>query len=273
MGSGTVSLSAAPDVLRSALADLLTQQPSHQAARLAGQQADTPGTAFFCGYQAAMRCLVPALPADLWAAFCISERGLRSLSAMQTHYLDGHLYGGKSHVMLAGQGLDRLYVVALDEQQRLVCVQVDATASGLRAEAPGKAQSFLPEVPHFPVTFDGVAVSALISTDAHRQLNRPFRYWEDVHVALAMAGWMNARTEAAALAAAADELAAAYASQPGGYGLPALDRLESLLQRLDQAAAGLTAEDNKHWQRDRMLLVLGQPLRQRIRAGLSAPSP
>ncbi len=273
MDSGAVSLSAAPDVLRSALAELLTLHSSHEAARLAGQRADTPGTAFFCGYQAAMRCLEPSLPADLWAAFCISERGLRSLSAMQTHYRDGHLHGSKSHVMLAGQGLDRLYVVALDEQQRLVCVQVDAAASGLRAEAPGKAQPFLPEVPHFPVIFDDVVVTALISSDAHRQLNRPFRYWEDVHVALAMAGWMSIRTEAPALVAAAVDLAAAYVSQPGGYSLQSLGLLESLLRVLDHAAATLPVADNKRWQRDRMLLVLGQPLRQRIRAALSAPSP
>src|SRR5690606_26242148 len=64
--------------LRAALATSLQSLSTPQLCWQLGQQCESPGTAFFVGYQAAMRCLDPALPATMVAAFCISERGVRN---------------------------------------------------------------------------------------------------------------------------------------------------------------------------------------------------
>src|SRR5690606_42155404 len=99
-----------PQLLRQQLAAAFTQLPTVQLAWQLGQQADTPGTAFFIGYQAAMRCLDKQLPSDCWAAFCISERGVRDPRQMHTviNTDSGLRQGQKSHVVLPVQVLNWL---------------------------------------------------------------------------------------------------------------------------------------------------------------------
>ena len=270
-----LDLAADPADVRLRLARLLQSTPLLTAAWRAGVQSATPGTAFFCGYQVAMRQLDAGLAPDQWAAFCISERGLRSLRDMSSEIRDdGRLYGAKSHVMLAGSGLDRLYVVARDGGE-LICVPVHSGSDGLSVAAAGKVQPFLPDVPHFPVTFDGVITDGIFCRDTNERLNKPFRYWEDVCVLLAQAGWItvqSAAEEQATVQRAAERLATAFTQQPEHYHLPALDAVEHLLEVLDDQAAGLPQAARGQWQRDRALMVLAQPLRDRVRSRLSAPS-
>lgn len=269
----TLSLSQ-PASLRQQLATALAQRPTAQLAWQLGQQADTPGTAFFIGYQAAMRCLDKQLPPDCWAAFCISERGVRDPRQMHTTFNtdSGRLQGQKSHVMLAGQGLDRVCIVARPAEagENLLALWLDATQMQVQ---PGKPQPFLPDLPHYPVGFDTqLPPGALFSSDAHRQCNKPFRYWEDVHLVLALAGWLLQRIKAAEqsekIAEQAETLIGQFEQTPGYYDLATLDTLEHLLQYLQQVALSLPAEAASLWQRDTALLQFTAPLRAKIRQRL-----
>lgn len=277
--------------LRRELAASFRTLSSVETAWQLGGRSDTPGTAFFCGYQAAMRQLDPALAADVWAAFCISEAGLRSLRQMQTRFdvQTSCLSGEKSHVMLTGNGLDCLYVVAACDDD-LLCVQVAANAPGVEVLSAPRVQPFLPDVPHTPVRFNTVNITSDYRCDqAHQRLNKPFRYWEDVHVALAFSGWLLANQSAEyatfepslngdnhdgavmqALMGAADHLAQCFYTQPQRYSLVALDALEALLVCQDAMLPRLTADARTVWQRDRILLQLAVPLRAKIRTSLMA---
>ncbi|MAD45050.1 MAG: hypothetical protein CMI02_00575 [Oceanospirillaceae bacterium] len=276
-----LNLQQNPARVRRELAALLQQHSTTSAAWQAGLMAETPGTAFFCAYQAVMRCLDPALPGDVWAAFCISERGMGSLRNMTTQYTTaGGLSGSKSHVMLAGEGLDYLYVVARgDREEQLVCVTVPMQAQGVSVEDVSKPQPFFPDVLHKPVTFSQVTAEAVFSQDAHRALNRPFRYWEDIHLALALAAWLVAacrkesRVEAAErLCVEAEALKTAFSTQPERYHLAALDAFENLQQTMTDCTEWLTGPALLAWQRDQIVMAMTAPLRRQIRAKLSAPS-
>lgn len=274
-------------LLRRDLAVSFRTLSSVETAWQSGLRADTPGTAFFCGYQAAMRQLDPQLAADAWAAFCISEAGLHSLRQMQTRFDNqtSCLNGEKSHVMLAERGLDWLYVVAASDDD-LLCVQVAADTAGVEPLAARKEQPFLPDVPHTPVRFSNVQITSGYRCDhAHQRLNKPFRYWEDVHVALAFSGWLvanivserelsvsahheNATGAVQALISAADHLAQCFNTQPQQYSLAALDALEALLICQDSLLPLLTEEARELWQRDRILLQLATAVRDKIRTAL-----
>ena len=271
----SVSLQAAPAALRTVLAQWLIELDSMNAAHTAGLHSGTPGTAFFCGYQAAMRCLDPALPADIWAAFCISESGMKSLRDMTTCYSPQEgISGRKSHVMLAGKGLDTLYVVArsqVQEQTELLCLKVSMQAPGVNCLEAVKPQPFMPDVPHVPVSLSSVVADRLVSSDAHNELNRPFRYWEDMHIAVALAGWMSAKLGGnGVLDEQAMCLRDAFQQQSREYHLAALDAYEALITQMEMASVGLTGEAASQWQRDRMLLLMAAPLCNKIRANFSS---
>lgn len=261
-----------PAQLRQQLAAAFTELPTVQLAWQLGQQADTPGTAFFIGYQAAMRCLDKQLPPDCWAAFAISERGVRDPRQMHTTFNtdSGRLQGQKSHVMLAGQGLDRVCIVARPAAagENLLALWLDASQLTM---LPANPQPFLPDLPHVPVSFDTrLPASALFSTDAHRHCNKPFRYWEDVHLTLALAGWLQ--SQVAVDVALVDAVQQAFARQPGYYDLAALDAVEALMAHLAQVAVGLSPAAAAQWQRDTVLLQFTAPLRAKIRQRLQQTS-
>lgn len=254
--------------LRAALATALQSLPTPQLCWQLGQQCDSPGTAFFVGYQAAMRCLDPALPATMVAAFCISERGVRNPWQMHSRLnrADYHLTGNKSYAMLAGSGLDRVYVVArLDDD--LVAVVLNADAVDI---LPGAPQPFLPDLPHGAIHFDRtISAGDIFCTDAHARLNKPFRCWEDVHAGLALAGWLQQFVPVDGQAVNA--LMQAFQEHPQGYDLRLLDAVEQLLRLMDSAAQQLPDDVRMIWQRDSVLLRFAQPVRDAIRQKLSAP--
>jgi len=244
-----------------------------------GRLSETPSTAFFFAYQLAVRHLDPLLGADQFAALAASESGVRQSREFTTQLsTEAHgryrLSGEKSHIMLLQrQVLDRLYVLANNEKSELVCVRVATDADGLTPLSATKSQPFVCDVPHTPARFDRVLCSpADISVDAHRRCFKPFRYWEDVMVALSMAGWMSARTDSASLTATADELAAAadalatsYRRHPDYYQPESFAYLDDVIEQLDQQSARLNDDDQALWQRDRTLLQLGAMARQQVR--------
>ncbi|ASP37389.1 hypothetical protein CHH28_01250 [Bacterioplanes sanyensis] len=237
-----------------------------------GQQADSIASAFLLGYQLALRQVDNGLQAGELAAFCVSEKGLASLSAMSCSVANGRLNGQKSHVMLMQPiALDWLYVLARQHED-LVLVKVAAQAQGIQPQAP-LPQPFVPQVSHCPLVFDQVVIEDdFFLSDAHQRANKPFRYWEDVHVTLAVAGWLFKRVDnGQAVLEACERLIDHFAAQPERYDAAGLDAVEQCLQQMSDMANQLTEEsERQQWQRDQAIMLLSSRARQALRKQFSA---
>lgn len=268
-----LSLSLQPQVLRTQLAAAFLELSSLELCWQLGQKSDTPGTAFFIGYQAAMRCLDPSLPTDIWAAFAVSEKGVRNPYECQTLFDPeiGLLQGQKSHLMLASRGLDKAYVLAKLKNVtpvELILVEVDAAV--LQTE-PAVEQPFMVDVPHQAVSFSvRLADSVVFCKDAHQQANKPFRYWEDVHIALSLAGWLQAQLAIASkeLERKALALIQAFKENPNTYSLHTLELVEEVINCAQKDSKVLIGTSARVWQRDSLLLKFSQPIRDKVRKSL-----
>jgi len=161
-----------------------------------GFAADRIGWAFASGYQAALRALLPELPVDSVAAFCVTEAGgNRPKDIHTTLERDGEagwrLGGSKRWTTLGPEGA--LFLVAArdasvaGERPAIKLVRVPSSAPGLRIE-PMPPTRFVPEVPHAQLHFEGVALEAgaLLPGDGYERYVKPFRTIEDIHVTAAL---------------------------------------------------------------------------------------
>jgi hypothetical protein len=261
------------------MADSFQKSPNLQySALFLGAQSATPGMAFLSGYQSALRCLDPKCPNDHFAAFCVSEKGVKKPWDMETKLKqsgpDYFLNGRKGFVMLLPHVIDRLYVVAKCEDNSLSCVQLPANTVGLSI-AESLNAPFIQDIPHAGIVFDDVVISAndVLTDKAHQQANKPFRYWEDVHVAIAMAGWMlrqliatsGFETDKSSSLKLICQLIANFERHPNYYSLEILDILDDFHQQLDVLSKNLPEAAFNIWQKDRLLLQMGYKTRHQIR--------
>lgn len=269
----TLSVSNQPQVLRQQLAAAFSQYSTSELSWQLGQLSDTPSTAFFIGYQAAMRCIDSSLPKESWAAFAVSEKGIKNpYESRSTYYPDtGELIGEKSHVMLANSGLNRVYVLAKQAKSNPVDLVLVAIESSALNVYPAKEQPLMQDVHHHAVCFSTqVTPDALLIHDAHNAINKPFRCWEDVHIGLALAGWLYHQLEQKSeqLKHDAEQLIEAFQANQSGYNLVLLNAVEQLIKTAQKESAGLSGESSKLWKRDSMLLVFSQRIRNKIREKL-----
>lgn len=247
-----------------------------------GAQAATPGMAFVAGYQNAIRCLDKNCPSNQLAAFCVSEKGVKKpwdmatqLSSQGEHKV---LNGQKGYVMLMPNELDRLYVVAKNEESQLCCVYLPSNCLGVSATEPLKAP-FVEDIPHSGVSFDQVKISSeqLLDIDGHQQANKPFRYWEDVHVALAMLGWVlreqiesgKSVQELRGEIQLIEQLNASFETAPDYYTLDSIALLDQCHEMMDTGTKNVPESAQKLWMKDRLLLQMGQKIRHLVRAKLT----
>jgi len=249
---------------------------------LLGAQSATPGMAFLSGYQSALRCLDTQCPTDQFAAFCVSEKGIKKPWDMETHLQlsasGWRLNGRKGFVMLLPDKIDRLYVVAKGDNDSLNCVRLAAAAKGVSV-AESLNAPFIQDIPHAGIVFDEVMIADddLLTIDAHQQANKPFRYWEDIHVAIAMSAWMLRHlTEDSAFLVNKElmltlicELMACFEQQSHYYSLAGLDALDECHQLLDKLSENLPDEALSIWKKDRLLLQMGLKIRHQIRLKLT----
>ncbi len=252
-----------------------------QSAFFLGAQSATPGMAFLAGYQAAIRCLDPRCQFDQFAAFCVSEKGIKKpwdmASQLDQSESAWQLNGRKGFVMLVPDTIDQLYVVAKCSDGSLSCVQLAADSDGITIGEPLYAP-FVKDIPHAGIHFDNVVIQddQILTTEAHQQANKPFRYWEDVHVTIAMAGWMLRQlTEMAEFEASKAlllekicQLIEKFEEQPDYYSVAALDVVNECHELLEMQSKSLGAEALKLWQVDRLLLQMGLKIRHQIRLKL-----
>lgn len=171
--------------------DLASPSPIDRAIS-AGARAAGIGGAFMGGYQAALRALVPSLPADEVVCLAATEEGGAHPRAIATRLEpagegEWRLTGRKRWVT-GGTHARRLLVVAstgVDAagKNRLRVAQVDPRAEGVTIVAQPPTP-FAPEIPHAALELAGVRVRAedLLEGDGYERWLKPFRTVEDLHV-------------------------------------------------------------------------------------------
>lgn len=174
--------------------------PVAQALR-GGFEADRVGWAFASGYQAALRALLPDLPATAVAAFCVTEESGNRPRDIRTRFTpagDGGwlIEGAKRWTTLGPDSSVLLVVGALPPgddaaRVRLKVARVAAGTPGLQLR-PMPETRFVPEVPHARVQLDGVhvAAGALLPGDGYAAYVKPFRSIEDALVTLAVLAYL-----------------------------------------------------------------------------------
>ena len=170
-------------------------------ALLGGFDADRVGWAFASGYQAALRALQPDLPPDAVAAFCVTEDAGNRPRDIRTRFVPQAdatvaISGAKRWTTLGPDSSVLLIVGALppqgsDARPQLKVARVAAGTPGLQL-LPMPETRFVPEVPHARVQLDGVVVAAdaLLPGDGYERYVKPFRSIEDIHVTLAVLGYL-----------------------------------------------------------------------------------
>jgi acyl-CoA dehydrogenase len=170
----------------------LAAQPSSPMALalLGGFAADRVGWAFAAGYQSALRTLVPSLPVQALAAFCVTEEGGNRPRDIRTLITPGagggfHVSGSKRWTTLGPQGTlllvtGRLAGAATDERPALKVALVRADQPGVTV-VPMPETAFVPEVPHARIQLQDVAIeaSSLLPGDGYDTYVKPFRTLED----------------------------------------------------------------------------------------------
>lgn len=216
-----------------------------------GFEADRVGWAFASGYQAALRALLPGLPADAVAAFCVTEESgnrPRDIHTRFTPQADGgvSIQGAKRWTTL-GPTSSLLLVVGVlppateDARPMLKVARVPADATGLQL-LPMPDTRFVPEVPHARVRLQGVRVdaAALLPGDGYTQYVKPFRSIEDCHVTLAVLAYLLREARQRAWPAAFSERICAL-----------LCALDSVAQSpADAAATHVALAGALHWAHD-----------------------
>jgi alkylation response protein AidB-like acyl-CoA dehydrogenase len=174
---------------------------SAEQALLGGFDADRVGWAFASGYQAALRALLPELPADAVAAFCVTEESgnrPRDIHTRISPLADGSvaISGAKRWTTLGPDSSLLLIVGALPPAEEVARAQlkvarVPVGTPGLQL-LPMPETRFVPEVPHARLQLDAVRVDAgaLLPGDGYERYVKPFRTLEDAHVTLAVLAYL-----------------------------------------------------------------------------------
>ena len=182
-------------------------------AAIGGLHADRPAWAFASGYFAATS---PWSSAGGLAALCATEeRPPVHPAHIATTFLAGRVRGRKGFVTL-GADADTLLVLVLasagrdGDRHRLVLVDVAVHAPGVQL-TPGRSLPFVPEIAHADVVFDDAPGTALAG-DGWADFVRPFRTIEDLHVHVAVLGWLVRCARLAGLDDAVEQSLALIAS-------------------------------------------------------------
>ena len=266
----------------------LAGTPAEQAL-LGGFDADRVGWAFASGYQAALRALLPELPADAVAAFCVTEETgnrPRDIHTRITPQADGSvsISGAKRWTTLGPDSSVLLIVGALPPAEagaraQLKVARVPVGTPGLQL-LPMPETRFVPEVPHARVQLDAVRLDAeaLLPGDGYERYVKPFRTLEDAHVTLAVLayllrearqrGWPGAFAERlCATMAVLSDVAAAPADAPATHVVLAGALAQAHALYAEAGTLWAAAGDDpaaQRWQRDAALFgVAGSARSQR----------
>ena len=170
-----------------------------------GFAADCFAYAFAAGYCCALQRLIPTLPQNVIACFCITEEGGAHPRAITSRIVPSEndengrrtftLNGHKKYITCATEA-DRFLVAASegirdDGKNSIRMISINAKAPGIRI-MPRQDLRLVPEISHAEVAFTDVAVSEadLLPGDGYTDYIRPFRTIEDLHVSAAVLGYL-----------------------------------------------------------------------------------
>ena len=222
-------------------------------AAIGGFLADRVGFAFIGGYRAALDRTVPSLRGRA-AAICVTEAGGNRPSAIETRLeSDGGtsvISGHKVWSTAAASGEVLLVAASAgrrDNRNDIRVAVVDTDQPGVQM-TPMPETPFVPEIPHYSVTFEAARVDRVLPGDGYARFIKPFRTVEDLHVSAALTGHLLAHaTRAGVDRSVHAELLAALVGLRGLAGLdvgdPAghiglagwLTAQRATLERLDDA--------------------------------------
>jgi alkylation response protein AidB-like acyl-CoA dehydrogenase len=255
-----------------------------------GFAADRLAWAFCAGYQAALRALVPELPAAALASFCVTEaagnhpRAIQSLLRPDPERAGMFLLDGHKRWTTLGPD-STLFLVAAraggtgpDERIPLKLVLVRRDAPGVTLHAMTEIR-FVPEVAHAEVHFERVSIAGheVLEGDGYARYVKPFRTLEDLHVHAAVLAYLL--REARRLQWPRAWLARALADL---YALCAIAQLDASMPATHIALAGALASGAalvgetepfwdavaaepaaERWRRDRALLSVASTAREK----------
>lgn len=244
------------------------------------------GQLAFCfagAYQAALRRLLPSLPADAFAALLLTEGKRQRPEELETRLtaLPGggfRLDGEKSY--LTGGALADVWLVvarqeAAGEPARVVLVTLPAGLAGASI-LPRPALGLLDALPHGRAHFEAVRVDAgmIAPGDGWRDYAKPFSTLEDIHVSIAVAahlaaealraGWPDRLVAVlvATLARLADCASREPADPVAHLLLAAAEQeLQQVAAQVNELLAGRDDAFARDWQANRVLLALAAPAR------------
>jgi acyl-CoA dehydrogenase len=242
----------------------------------AGLVADRLAWAFASGYQAALRRLVPLLPADEIASLCATEAGGAHPRAIRTRLEKGRLWGKKTWATLAPVAGCFLVLATEGVEEggrsllRLVLVR---PGPGLMIHA-APPPPFVPEVAHGELALDGVS-GEVLPGDGWAAYVRPFRTLEDLHVFLALVAyvlgmarrghWPNeVKEDLAAVLCALRELARQNPDSPSVHVALAgiMRHARAIFVETKPLWAAASESVRARWERDLPLLQVAEGARQ-----------
>ena len=152
-----------------------------------GLRATTIGQAFALGYRCALQELLPTLPQDQWAAFCVTEEaGVHPKKLTTTLSSDNLISGEKSFVSMADKAT-QLIVIAVagrnGDRPLLKAVKVSMPVVGAQVDVM-PSMGMMPEVGHGKLTLENVPCEVL-EGDGYLDFNKKFRTIEDAHLLMA----------------------------------------------------------------------------------------
>lgn len=243
------------------------------------------GFAFASGYQAALRALCPALPAEGVASFCVTEEGgnhPRAIQAKLERPDEGHVVvtGVKKWCIASA----KTFIVVANEvvnpksetgRPTLRAALIEAGAPGLTL-SPLPPTPFVPEVLHAELRLDGVRLpaDAVLPGDGYDEYTKPFRTVEDLHVQAAVLGYLSSvgvrsewpqelRERLAALIVMGRGLASLGPKLPETHLALAgfLAQTTAIAVDAEPYWAQSAEAERERWQRDRMLVQVASKAR------------
>lgn len=252
---------------------------------LGGYAADRLGYAFASGYQAALRALLPDLPADRVVSMCVTEKGgghPRFIEASLTREGEGYRLSGRKRWATLSLDAGLLVVLASlgtgdDGKKQLKLARVRSETKGV-TQVPMPEPPFIPEIGHDEVRFHEVLVREedLLPGDGYEDYVKRFRTVEDIHVHAALLGYVAREIRAngfpamwlervialmTALSMLAGEDPTDVTLHVALAGVLAESR--SVLSEVERMWAASEAPTHARWERDKLLFGVAQGTREK----------
>jgi acyl-CoA dehydrogenase len=246
-----------------------------------GFVSDRLGFAFASGYQASLRTLVPSLPSEGIASFCVTEEGGNHPRAIRTRVTreDGYVVvtGTKRWAIAAATELVVIGAEGTDAAGRpkLVAVRMEAGEPGL-VVTPSAPPPFVPEVLHAELRLDAVRVPSanVLYGDGYDDFTKPFRTIEDLHVQAALLGYLTSVAlrsafpddvveRLVALVVTARELSTVPPKNAEGHVALAgfLAQTSAIALEAEEHWKRVPEAEQSRWYRDRVLVQVAQKAR------------